>query len=244
MNAIRSIPPHPTFMMKTPLSRRRAAAFTLVELLVVIAIIAVLAGLALPAMDKARVASQKAACTSNLQQVGTALLTFAGDHNGMLPQPNSGIVQHSTPGNTANPVAWTEQIEPYLGIDPTSADYVPPKIFHCPSVGTAIPASKTYSYFLGGHPAYAELHEYAPVRLIRITAPSRTIMGGDIAISGNSPTDADPDDCVTDLAFPAKIPIHNGISNILFYDGHVAAYSSYDPTVLAVTYDGESAPYP
>jgi len=217
--------------------------FTLIELLVVIAIISVLAGLALPALDRARIAAQKAACTSNLQQVGTALLTFAGDHNGMLPQPG-GVILHSTPGTPADPVSWTEQIEPYLGIDSTSADYVPPKVFHCPSVGSAIPVSKTYSYFLGGHPAYAEVHDYAPVRLMRIAAPSRTIMGGDIAVGINSPTDADPDDCTANLAFPAKIPIHNGVSNILFYDGHVAAYSSYDPTVLAVTYDGEPAAYP
>jgi prepilin-type N-terminal cleavage/methylation domain-containing protein/prepilin-type processing-associated H-X9-DG protein len=231
------------------MSRRSARAFTLVELLVVIAIIAVLAGLALPAMDKARVASQKAACVSNLKQVGAALLTFAGDHNATMPE-SGGTITHGTADTTTHLPGWTEQLEPYLGVDASliqnqGAAYVPPKVFHCPSVGTAIPASKTYSYFMGAHPAFAETGGFAAVRLIRIAAPSRTIMGGDIATPGLFlSTDADPDDYSYSPAFPKTIPIHGGVSNILFYDGHVAAYSSYDPTVLAVTYDGEPAAYP
>ena len=140
-----------------PTSSRSARAFTLVELLVVIAIIAVLAGLALPALDKARIASQKAACVSNLQQVGTALLTFAGENNGMMPE-SGGTIPHGTTDPTTHLPGWTEQLEPYLGVDSSlpqnqGAAYVPPKVFHCPSVGSAVPASKTYSYFLGAHPA-------------------------------------------------------------------------------------------
>jgi len=59
--------------------------FTLVELLVVIAIIAVLAALLLPALASARNAGRKAACLSNLRQIGLALHTYASDYRGRIP---------------------------------------------------------------------------------------------------------------------------------------------------------------
>lgn len=60
-------------------------AFTLVELLTVIAIIGVLVALLIPALTSARQAGQKAACVSNLRQIGIAIHAYAPEYDGKIP---------------------------------------------------------------------------------------------------------------------------------------------------------------
>ena len=62
-----------------------ACAFTLVELLVVIGIVAVLMGLLMPVLGKARAQANRVACLSNVKQLGTAILMYCNDNKGYFP---------------------------------------------------------------------------------------------------------------------------------------------------------------
>ena len=59
--------------------------FTLIELLVVIAIIAILAAILFPVFAQAREKARQAACLSNEKQMGSAMLMYAGDYDGIWP---------------------------------------------------------------------------------------------------------------------------------------------------------------
>jgi len=110
---------------------RKTAAFTLIELLVVIAIIALLMGILIPALSRARKQAWAVTCGSNLRQVGVAANVFAQDHDNKIPRADD--LQLLSGHASEETTRWFKAIMPYLAQSVVNGDYRLVKIYRCPA---------------------------------------------------------------------------------------------------------------
>ena len=243
--------------------RRSRGGFTLVELLVVIGIIALLIGILMPSLSKARQAAQQTVCASNLRNLGNAMVMYVNDHKHY--PGHVAVVNPASPGAPYFAV-WPVRLRQYLGGDL--------RVFHCPSqpddyqwqkrtgppddskfAGArmasygyetgeqllnedTVPFSYGYNdwgaYNVQSNP-FRGLGADVWVRAAReLNAAQVRSSSNMIAIADNF-TDGSWDFCI-DPTNPREAPskIHNGGSNVLFCDGHVSWYHQQEIVLFDV----------
>ena len=191
---------------------RRTRAFTLIELLVVIAIIAILAGLLLPALARAKEKAKASACLNNLKQWGGATHLFAADHQDFLPRDG-------TPNGTSTTGGWYIDLPRALGLPTyqempwrTNADIdVGRSIWICPSNPRRSNGNMLFHYCLNEHVNRTGTGNQ--INLATIPKPAQTVWlfdnGGFVGVAQQNNVHSN---------------LHSAGAQFTFLDGHAARF--------------------
>lgn len=207
--------------MKRTVALRPRGAFTLIELLVVIAVIAILAGLLLPALGRAKAKGKAVACLSNMRQIGIGLQMYADDNGGWLP-----TTTHGTGTNDC----WIFTLANYVGnVDRIRACPADPKAQQRLTNHASSYVLNEYTSVDKVDPFGAVLESYRKLDTLRVPTATHTVfivadsvapsVFNDHTHSRNWTTWA----AVTNDIAPHR---HGPTANYLFADGHVVGLAA------------------
>lgn len=218
----------------------RSNGFSLIELIVVLGVLILVLALTVAGMTRSRRRADRIICASNLRQLGVAFQSYASAHNGWLPRASHGYDETDGP-------LWIGAVVDQLSSSKKWQwrDLPGLKVLQCPShPNPQIPTGYVLNCFLFDQNAPFDMP--APcVRASAIQSPSSKVwlLESSDRYGNNLPPNAAGFDLIYDeschivyrpehlpfsnLGTPASLPRvnlsrHNGGSNLLYADGHVA----------------------
>ncbi len=158
----------------------KRSAFTLVELLVVVGLIAVLIGLLLPALSKARQAALRTQCLSNMRSLALAQTMYAAENHNYLVEASSGAASQGS---------WVTQLQPYSAqplVRRCPADQSP--YFDSPLVLAGTPILRTCSYAINNYvsPTHFPTGMNPYIKITQVPHSSRVIQFAELVEAGNN----------------------------------------------------------